>query len=150
LNRAEPEKRGIFDGLEVSFEKCLLQKSTLFDRWWNGIPGSRGLHHETKDSKPKGKSTFERQKIAKTGFARKVCSSVSLSALDGRVWIGLSAKSFSGVVGRVSVVAFERNSSLEGICDSGFRGSELKSIVIHLLLLFWGKRVSVTASHLNQ
>jgi hypothetical protein len=48
-------------------------------------------------------------------------------------------KPFSGVLVRVSVVAFERDSILEGICGSGFRG-------FHPLLLFCAKRVSVSAS----
>jgi hypothetical protein len=73
----------------------------------SGIPGSGGLHQETEDRKSKGKSAFGRQKIVETGLVRKVCSSVWLSASDGRVWFGSSVKSSSGVEGRVSVVAFE-------------------------------------------
>jgi hypothetical protein len=81
-------------------------------------------------AKPKRESDFGRQKIVETGLARSVCSSASLSASDGRVWIGSSVKSFSEVEGRVSVLVFERGSSLEGIWDSGFRESRLKSIVV--------------------
>jgi hypothetical protein len=39
----------------------------------------------------------------------------------------------------VSVVAFERDSSLEGICDSGFRESELRSIVVPSSVVVLGK-----------
>jgi hypothetical protein len=85
----------------------------LFKGWRGGIPGSGGLRQW------KVKSDFGRQKIVETGLVRNVCSPVSLSASDGRVWIGSSVKSFSEVEGRVAVVAFERDSSLEGIWDSG-------------------------------
>jgi hypothetical protein len=73
------------------------------------------LGRETEDGKSKGKSAFGRQKIVEAGLVRIVRSSVSLSALDGRVWIGSSVKSFSRVEEWVSVVAFERDSILEGI-----------------------------------
>jgi hypothetical protein len=106
----------------------------------SGILRSGGLRQETKDRnskriimkdrKPKVKSAFWRQRIVETGIVRSVCSEVSLSASDGRVWIGSSVKSFSGVEGPVSVVAFERDSILKGICDSGFRKSGLQSIFI--------------------
>jgi hypothetical protein len=43
------------------------------------------------------------------------------------------------VEGRVSVVAFERDSSLEGIWGSGFRKFELQSIVIPSSVVFLGK-----------
>jgi hypothetical protein len=102
----------------------------LFERSRSGIPDSGGLQHKTEDRKPKVKGAFWRQKTVETGVVRNVCSPVSLSASDGRVWIGSSVKSFSGVIGRVSVVAFERDSIMEGIWDSGFRGSELQSIVV--------------------
>jgi hypothetical protein len=48
-------------------------------------------------------------------------------------------KSLSRVWGRVSVVAFERDSLLEGIRDSGFRESGLKSIVIPSSVVVLGK-----------
>jgi hypothetical protein len=93
--------------------------------------GSGGLRQETdeeEDTEPCEGSDFERQKIVETGLVRNVCSPVSLSASGGRVWIGSSVKSFSGVLGRMSVVAFERGSVLEGTWESGFRRSELQSI----------------------
>jgi hypothetical protein len=104
----------------------------------SGTPDSGGLHQETEDRKSKVKSDFGRQKIVRTGLVRNVSSSVSLSASDGRVWIGSSAKTFSGVEGRVSVVGFERDSvleriwawSFERICDSWFRKFKRQSIVI--------------------
>jgi hypothetical protein len=65
----------------------------LFEDWWKGIPGFGGLHKETEDRKLK--VPFGRQKIVETGVVRNVCSSISLSASDGRVWIGSSVKSFS-------------------------------------------------------
>jgi hypothetical protein len=86
-----------------------------FEEWDSGFGE---LHQETEDS------AFRRQEIVETGLVRNVCSSVSLSASDGRVWIGSSVKSFSVFLGRVSVVAFERGS------NSGFHGSELRSIVV--------------------
>jgi hypothetical protein len=102
----------------------------MFEDSRSRIRGSDGLYHETEDRKSKGKSAFERQKIVGTGLVRNVCSSVSLSASDGRVWIGSSVKSFSGVLGRMSVIAFEKGSILEVIWDSGFRESGLQSIVV--------------------
>jgi hypothetical protein len=89
-----------------------------------------GLLQEMEDRESKGTSAFGRQKIVETGVVRNVCSSVSLSALDGRVWTGSSVKSFSGVLGHAPVVAFERGSSLERIRESGFRWSALQSIVV--------------------
>jgi hypothetical protein len=111
----------------------------LFDAWRSGILGSGGLRREMEDRKSKVKSAFGRQKIVETGIVRNVCSPVSLSASDGRVWIGSSVKSFSEVLGRVSIVAFERDSFLEGICDSEFRGSELRSIFIPSSVVVLGK-----------
>jgi hypothetical protein len=89
--------------------------------------------------KTKQKSAFGRKKIVETGLVRNVCSPVSLSASDGRVWVGSSVKSFSGVLGRVSVVAFERGSSLEGICDFGFHDSGLQSIFVPSAVVVLGK-----------
>jgi hypothetical protein len=91
------------------------------------------------DRKSKVKSAFGRQKIVETGIVRNVCSSVSLSASDGRVWIGSSVKSFSGVLGRASVVAFERDSILEGICGNGFHGSELQCFFVPSSVVVLGK-----------
>jgi hypothetical protein len=111
----------------------------LSDAARTGISGSGGLHCETKDRESKGKSAFGRQKIVESGIVCNVCSSVSLWASDGRVWIGSSVKSFSGVEGRVSIVAFERDSLLEGIWDSGFRGFELQSIFVPSSVVVLGK-----------
>jgi hypothetical protein len=111
----------------------------LCEGWRSGIPGFGRLHHDTEDRNSKEKGTFWRQKIGETGLVRNICSSVSLSVSDGRVWIGSSVKSFSGVFGRVSVVAFERDSSLEAISDSGFRGSELRSIAVPSSVVVFGK-----------
>jgi hypothetical protein len=105
----------------------------------SGPLGSGGLHQEKEDRKSKVKSDFGRQKIVETGLVRNACSSVSLSASDGRVWIGSSVKSFSVAEDGVSVVAFERDSSLEGIWKSGFRGSELQSIVVPSSVVVLGK-----------
>jgi hypothetical protein len=112
----------------------------LVKGWWSWIPGSGGLHHEWQNRKSKVKSTFGRQKIVETGLVRNVGSSVSLSASDGRVWIGSSVKSYFRMVGRVSVVAFERGSVFEGICDSRFSRSELESIVVPSSVVVLGKR----------
>jgi hypothetical protein len=92
------------------------------------------------DRKSKRKSAFGRQKIVETGLVRNVCSSVSLSASDGRVWIGSSVKSISGVVRLVSVVAFERDSSLEGIDFGAGEFSELKSIAVPSSVVFLSKK----------
>jgi hypothetical protein len=62
------------------------------------------------------------------------CHAVSLNSAESpAVWIGSSVKSLSGVEGRVSVVAFERGSMVEWIWESGFRGSELQSILFVVL-----------------
>jgi hypothetical protein len=90
---------------------------------------------ETEDRKSRVKSAFGRQKIVETGLVRNVCSSVSLSASDGRVWIGSSVKSFSGVEGRMSVVAFERDSILEGILDLFFVCLSCGPLLFHHRLL---------------
>jgi hypothetical protein len=47
-------------------------------------------------------------------------------------------------------VTFERGSRLERIEDSAFSASELRSIEIPSSVVFWAKRVSLGASHLNQ
>jgi hypothetical protein len=87
-----------------------------------------------------GKSAFERQKTVESGLVQNCCLSVSLSVSDGRVWIGSAVKSFSVVVGRVSVVAFERGSRLERIFDSAFRDTGIQSIVIPSSVVDLGKK----------
>jgi hypothetical protein len=109
----------------------------LFGNWWNRI-------QETEDRKSKAKSAFLRRKEVKNGLVRKVCSSLSLSALDGRVWIGSSVEMCFEVSGFdhhgwISVVAFERRSSLERIFYSGFRRSGLKSIVLPSSVVILGQ-----------
>jgi hypothetical protein len=71
----------------------------------SGVQNPVGFHHEMEDRKLKGKSAVRRQKIEETGLVRNVCSQVSLSASNGRVGIGSSVKSYSGVVEQVSIVA---------------------------------------------
>jgi hypothetical protein len=110
----------------------------MFDGQWSGIPGFGRPRQETEDRKSKGKSPFKPQKIVENGLVRNV-RSVSLSASEGRVWIGSSVKSCSRIVGRMSVVAFERGSSFEGILDSVFRDSELQSIVVPSSVVVFGK-----------
>jgi hypothetical protein len=92
------------------------------------------------EKKSKGKSAFGRQKIVETGLVRNVCSSVWLFPSDGRVWIGSSVKSCSGVLGQVSVVAFERDSILEEILDWGFSESELQSVFVPYSVVVLGKK----------
>jgi hypothetical protein len=93
----------------------------------------------TQDRRPKGKSAFGRRKIVEAGFVRNACSSALPSAPGGRAWIASSVKSYVGVLGHASVVAFERGSILERIRDSAFRGSELKSIIIPSSVFVLGK-----------
>jgi hypothetical protein len=111
----------------------------LFKGSRNEIPGFGGLHQETENRKWKRKSAFGRQKIVETGLIQHFCSSVSLLASDGRVWVSSSVKSYSEVIGRMSVIAFERGSSLEGIWDSGFGESGICSIVIPSSVVLLGK-----------
>jgi hypothetical protein len=97
--------------------------------------GSDGLHGETEGGKAKVSSDFGRRKIVETGLVQNICSSVSLSILDGRVWIGSSVKSCARWPGQVSVVAFERGSQLGAIEATTFSAhrstaDQLVSIVI--------------------
>jgi hypothetical protein len=96
----------------------------------SGIPGSGQLHQQQKDSKSKRESAFARQRIVGTGLVRNSASTVFLSALDGRAWIRSPVKLCSRIFGRVSVVAFERDSRLESIFESEFREIGLRSITV--------------------
>jgi hypothetical protein len=86
-----------------------------------------------------GKSVFARQKFVEAGLIQNACSSASLSASDGCVWIGSSFCSCSKVLGRLSVVVFERGSRLEGISDSVFCDTGLQSITIPSSVVVLGK-----------
>jgi hypothetical protein len=94
-------------------------------------PATDRPRHEHRDQDGLAKRTgvssaFGRQKIVENGLVHSVCSLESLSAPDGRLWIASSVKLCCRVVGRVSVVTFEKGSTREVIGESVFRKSRLR------------------------
>jgi hypothetical protein len=84
-------------------------------------------------------SSHFRRKVVEDGFTKDVCSSVTVSSVKGRLWLGSSLQLWSERRGAVSVVSFEKGSTLERIDDSCFRWSGLRSIVIPSSVVVVGK-----------
>jgi hypothetical protein len=71
---------------------------------WSLIPGPDRSEHQNEEKEFMEKSktvsgAFGRQKTVESGLVQTVCSSVSLSAQDRRLWILRSVKLCYGVVG---------------------------------------------------
>jgi hypothetical protein len=125
----------------------LLQSSESFIRPPHGRKPEKGDKHST--GRMTGfMSDFSRLKTVESRLVHKVCSGVRLSASDGRLWVLSSVKWLPRVVGRVSVVVFERGSTTEIIGESVFCKGGLKSIVIPSSVVVFGKwRFSQCRSH---
>jgi hypothetical protein len=78
----------------------------LFKGLRRRIPGSGGME----DRNPKRRSIFLRRMLVWTGVVRDVSSPSLLYGSDWRFWIGSSVNSCPGVIGVVSVLAFEKGS----------------------------------------
>jgi uncharacterized membrane protein YqaE (UPF0057 family) len=107
---------------------------------WGSVRFGHGKWNEKSvGKKSKVSSAFSRQKIVEGGLVQNVCSSLSLSASDGRLGIFSSVKFCSQVTGELSVVTFERGSRIEKIEKSAFSRTELKSIMIPSSVVVLGK-----------
>jgi hypothetical protein len=89
-------------------------------------------------------SNFSRQIYIEDGVVLRNCSSIRTSGESGRAWVASPLKRclLSKAVSPPSAVheaVFERGSELEKIAESGFRESQLKSIVIPSSVLILGE-----------
>jgi hypothetical protein len=113
----------------------------LFGRSRSLVQGPDQRKNEKRDKKSveRAPSAFTRQKVVESGVVQNGFSSLPLSVTDGRLWIVSSVKLCSRVVGRLSIVVFERSSTTEVIAESGFRVHRLKSIMIPSSVVVLGK-----------
>jgi hypothetical protein len=84
-------------------------------------------------------SDFGVRKFVEDGVVETAFSFVGTSGWHDRFWVLSSLPWCSHFMGGVSVVAFERGSALEGIAESVFYGSALRSIMIPSSIIVLGK-----------